>query len=281
MDAQFMSKFNELVADIGEIKLKMTEVTSIKSIVTESKKNLEELQSTVTEIKTDSGELKTKINKLEIENEKLNSKINELEQYGRKNNIIIIGIPQTDDEDIVGIILNLAGKLKVDINEHHISAAHRLRARGNKTAPIIVKLNSLIKRTKLIRNSKQMKIESTVLGFEDRLPIFINEDLTSQNVVLFSKALEFKRNGHIESTWTFNGKIFLRKFPNEAPVTITNINQLNEIAMFDGIEEDNTRITRSQLNRRENPVQQMPVTNNAKKSNAPNTTSKSKKITKR
>lgn len=64
IDSGFLKKFNSLIADIGKINEKMEEISSIKSIVTQSKKNLGELTSTVNEIKKDNIEIKSKIEKL-------------------------------------------------------------------------------------------------------------------------------------------------------------------------------------------------------------------------
>ena len=41
--------------------------------------------------------------------------------------------------------------------------------------------------------------------------IFVDEQLTKKNAGLFKKARELRRNGVIDSTWTYNGRVFVKK----------------------------------------------------------------------
>ena len=47
------------------------------------------------------------------------------------------------------------------------------------------------------------------LGKDEK--IYINDQLTSLNAMLFKQARDLKRRGHLHSTWTRFGKVFMRK----------------------------------------------------------------------
>ena len=50
--------------------------------------------------------------------------------------------------------------------------------------------------------------------------IFINENLTNYRKKLFWKANKMKKDNMITSTWTMDGKMYIKTSPNGAPVRI-------------------------------------------------------------
>ena len=104
------------------------------------------------------------------ENSDFSERVRSLEDCSRSSNIIIDGIPETNDESNerlqVDISKILSEKMKVTPK---ISTCHRI---GNKTPsrnrPIIVKLSSQDDRNKCLRNAPKLKGTN----------IFINEDVS-------------------------------------------------------------------------------------------------------
>ena len=99
------------------------------------------MSSQIAELKSNDERLESAMKELKEENRQLANAVNSLEQYSRKNNVIINGIPYTQDEDIRKVVKNLIHKLGVDINLYNICAAHRLPTRDNKTPAVIVQFN--------------------------------------------------------------------------------------------------------------------------------------------
>ena len=95
--------------------------------------------------------------------------------------------------------------MNVRMKTNDIVACHELPARKNETAkPVLVcLLNSAVKRD-LMMGRKTLKGSR----------IFVNEQLTKKNAGLFKKARELRRNGVIDSTWTYNGRVFVKKDTN-------------------------------------------------------------------
>jgi len=59
--------------------------------------------------------------------------------------------------------------------------------------------------------------------------IFINENLTNYRRELFWKANKMKKDNMITSTWTMDGKIFVKTSPSGAPVRIYSVEDLDDL----------------------------------------------------
>ena len=53
-------------------------------------------------------------------------KLDELEQYGRRQNLEFAQVPYHEGENVTQIVLELASKLEVKLDNEDISIAHRL-----------------------------------------------------------------------------------------------------------------------------------------------------------
>ncbi len=73
-------------------------------------------------------------------------------------NIVIHGIPEKNKltKDLVKM---LAGKLDVQLSDYEICAAYRLPTKG-RIAPIIARLNTYDKKSKLLVRAKKKKLNS-------------------------------------------------------------------------------------------------------------------------
>ena len=81
----------------------------------------------------------------------------------------------------------------------------RMETNDNETVkPIIVcLLKSAVKRD-LMMGRKNLKGSR----------IYVNEQLIKKNAGLFKKAREFRRSGVIDGTWTYNGRVMVKKDPD-------------------------------------------------------------------
>ena len=188
----------------------------------EKEKENDSLKKTISKLQTEIDNRKTEIEDQKAENSKLqaqieksaetaNGKINDLEQYGRRNNLKISGLPESEGDETAemttGIVIdklnNVIGNL--NLRREDIDIAHRLgpkrnRRWGQETAParrVIIKFNSRIKRDNILRNRKLFK------GTD----IFVNEDLTqiNQNVLA---CVRKKMPDEVKQSWSINGRIF-------------------------------------------------------------------------
>ena len=71
---------------------------------------------------------------------------------------------------------------------------------------------------------KSIKASNEVMMGRKKLKgtrIYVNEQLTKKNAALFKKARDLKKQATIDSTWTYNGKVFLKKSQSGSPIEIT------------------------------------------------------------
>ena len=83
-----------------------------------------------------------------------------------------------------------------------IVACHELPSRKDeRVKPVIVSLiNTAVKRD-VMMGRKNLK----------GTRIYVNEQLTKKNAALFKKARDLNKQAKIGSTWTYNGKVFLKE----------------------------------------------------------------------
>ena len=79
-------------------------------------------------------------------------KQDDLEQYSKRDNIIINGIPETENEVTNETVINLAKDLGVQITSQDISTSHRLgKPRNDKIRPIVAKFVRRDVRTNILK----------------------------------------------------------------------------------------------------------------------------------
>ncbi|KAH3893307.1 hypothetical protein DPMN_017454 [Dreissena polymorpha] len=151
--------------------------------------------------------MKCKLNEQKDENEHLRKqlkqqesscemKINEMEQYSRQSNIKIDGIPDNDKEtanETTAKVLDTLNRNIPDLHlsEHDIDITHRIGNFDNrKPRPIVLKLISRIKRSKIMQSAKILRRQKT--------PLYINDHLTKlYNHILACVRKKTKRNSNI------------------------------------------------------------------------------------
>ena len=73
------------------------------------------------------------------------------------------------------------------------------------------------------------ELNTKILKHHQPRPIYINEDLTKINQIIFKKARDLKRQKIIEFAWARNGRIYVKKTATSNKVFAPNIQILNDI----------------------------------------------------
>jgi hypothetical protein len=105
------------------------------------------------------------------EEEKINTMQDSLEniqQYQRKNNIIISGIP-VSEQDVYDVAFQLVGVLNIELVYGDIDVAHRLPAKqGNRQTSILVKLLRHWKKEEIMNaRYNKRRISTLDLGYNN------------------------------------------------------------------------------------------------------------------
>lgn len=126
-------------------------------------------------------------------------------------------------EDLCGLVKALSKSVKFEIIDSDIRDIYRVSSKKETNKPIIVELNSVILKDKLLQAVKVFnktkprdeKLNTRHLHVQGPAkPVFISESLTLKAQRLFFLAREFARDNDYAFCWTSKGYVYLRKAEN-------------------------------------------------------------------
>lgn len=130
------------------------------------------------------------------------------------NNILICGVPQTEDENLFGIAKNIIKAIDVELNDRDIQTVVRnSTSHENITIinAIVVKLHSENVKQQILIAKKTKRITTKIfdenVAVSEIRPIYINEHLKRSKQYLFKKARDLKRARNVKYAWVKNGEI--------------------------------------------------------------------------
>ena len=194
--------------------------SSIKTAISEATvglhKKIETQEKEISDLKAESSQIK-------IENRRLNDNvfdlmvdIEELEQYGRRNSLRFHNVPITKeelnktDDKIVDICKQ---HLKIDITPDDINRSHIIgKIHHEGSCQLICRFRNWKIKNQIFKQKKQLKSNAN--------KIYITEDLTRYRQQLVSKIQIARKERRIDSFWTNDGRIFLKKTSNSPKVMI-------------------------------------------------------------
>ena len=139
------------------------------------------------------------IDALVVDRDSIRIKLENQLQYTRRNMLFIHGVGEKAREDTDKVVLEVAEKVGVNLDQKNINRSHRLGPKrqnlDKKPRPIILSLISYAQKKELYDNKKKLK----------GTKIFISESLTQSRCALYEKCIErFGKN----NCWTYDGRIF-------------------------------------------------------------------------
>lgn len=187
------------------------------------------LQTTIEAVKKENSTLKGQCDNLRMENDSMRKEIRELQQYSRRDNLEIVGVPQSINEDVNAVVGRLAEVIGVPFVNEQISIAHRLpSSRKDVAPPIVIKFISRSAKMQWLSASKSKgRIRSIDLNRD--LPasdVYINEHLIPYNKLLLGRAKHLKRDKKLSYVWVKDCKIFVRKEKDSPARLITTVKDL-------------------------------------------------------
>ena len=211
------------------------EVSSIKSDISLVKADLKDeinnLKDVIIKRLQDENEaLRNRCCKLEQRIIEFESSTNNLEQYGRRNNIVISGIPDSVDtntlEDSVTEILSDIG---VNVTSSDIEACHRIGKKDkriNSSKTIIRFVNRKHAKGALF-NKKKLKQNRKNYSFNPKNnPFFISENLTRMNEQLAYQGRKLKRNNLVHACYTRDGIVTIKINDHSKAIKIHHMKDL-------------------------------------------------------
>ena len=126
-------------------------------------------------------------------------RIDELEQYTRRDNVIIKGVAENENESTNKEVCEIAEAAGVDIDDRDISTSHRIGPKNeDRPRPIIVRFVRRDTKVAMLKKKKNLKDK-------DRFPLlYIDEQLSP----LRNKMVRAIRgDSTVAKVWTIDGKI--------------------------------------------------------------------------
>ena len=178
--------------------------------------------------------------KMKDEINRVTREVNNLEQYSRRNNVRVLGMQESPNENTAQVICDLAKSIGVVLTANDIDRSHRVSrrptattgdqlaqgsqsyaevSRSTETRPraIIVKMTSYKLKEALLRNRRKLKGSGTV----------IVEDLTKRNSELLSTVSKMKDK--VCAAWSTDGRIIALLKSTGKKKLITSLSDLRNI----------------------------------------------------
>ena len=185
------SKVADTVAITQEdlIRLQQNIIDSLKDEISNGNSSLKDeinnLKDTVIKcLQEENKNLQQKCNKLKTKIVKLETEQNSLAQYGRRNNIVISGIPDfIDDNNLENTVISMMSNINVYIEENDIEVCHWFgKPVTSKSEKTIVRFANKKNCNKIFENKKKLaKLNSQMHNFREGTKIFVSESLTPMN----------------------------------------------------------------------------------------------------
>lgn len=223
--AYFVTKLDEFMAKIDE-KIcgnKDNDLINLREMIVDSvSEAVKPLEIQMNDIKTEIVKNASRIDNLEVKVEEIlknpltnsnatsiNKEIISLKAQLLQNNLVISGISETKDEDIVKIVTNIGAKLNTNIAGQDIKRVFRLKRANPESettstpSKIVIEfvyeatMNRLMDNyLNLIRNKRY--INCTHIGINSESRIYINKYLPKEIIQLFGKCNSLKKSDHIQ-----------------------------------------------------------------------------------
>lgn len=133
----------------------------------------------------------------------LQSDVNELEWRSRKQNLEIYGIQETENENLLSKVNEVATKLGVPtLQANEVVSMHRLPAKPGKERGTIVRFVKQETRDKWLGNRKKLTTPGSKM--------YITENLTRYNRMLLSAAKNWAKANDYQFVWHNSGRVFIR-----------------------------------------------------------------------
>lgn len=219
-------QFQAILKQFNEISER---VTAVEKEQKEQGKALNFYGEELEVIKQEIVNIKAARNETTMSSSRISKSVEKIEQERNLKTLIVDGVPPTNKENLFMVIEKLAGELEVMCSSSDIDSVFRVKQKTDSPKPpaIIVKFNNMGARDALYDGRKWMvkkNITTKSIGMEGEIgsSIYINEQLSKDELELFYKARQKKRELSYKYCWTFHGNVYMRKDRTTDPVRISN-----------------------------------------------------------
>lgn len=216
-------------SQLNEFKQHMTPATDVATsgsdisftqAVSELQKKLEAQIATVkVTIFNDLDAVRSEVSRLAATSVDHAEKLDAAEQYQRRNCLLVHGVPELRDEDIVKTVVQFAGnRLDVHLKHEDIDRCHRLGPPQPTAAQVVAGERRPRPRPIIVKFARYL-VRADVWAVKRRLAktgLLVTESLTQTRLGLYNTAKEIAGN---RNAWTQDGRIIVQ-CPNKARLVV-------------------------------------------------------------
>lgn len=172
--------------------------------------------------------VKGRVDKLEKEGnakalKELKQAVNDLEWRNRRLNLVIHGVAESKDENLLSKVNEVAQKIDmVELTHADVVSLHRLSARPGKERGLIIRFARQELRDAWLEKRKVLR--------ERREGISITENMTNHARILLNYAKAWAEGVGYAFAWHSNGKILVRKRSGDPSIVITSEDDLHALS---------------------------------------------------
>ena len=158
----------------------------------------------------------------------INQKIDELEQKSIGNAIELKGIPKTVNENCCDIVQVIAKKSNSNIT---LKSAYRIHSSDNKTNIIAAEFETSDMRKDFLSKVKSLRLNANMIhnSWSTDSKIYVNERLTKNRRILFSKTRLACKEKRYKYVWVNNAEILVKKDDGEKTLRIKSDKDIKKL----------------------------------------------------
>lgn len=214
--------WSEMRATRNEFGMLRSVITELRDVVISQSNRIETLEAKVETLEEKLNEAhRCETSGLEETILSLRNELEMRDQVALANDVELVNFPEVANENPTHVILAIAKKLSVELEERDVVSAHRVgapRAAGDGGAeprprPLAVRMSRRATRAALLhaaRVRRRLDTEGFALPGPSR-SFYINERLTRHNRLLFQRTREAANRAGWKYVWSRDGKIFARR----------------------------------------------------------------------
>lgn len=219
--------------EIGEMRRSLNSMSDEMRNLSKHQDTIAELMKEVKQLRMDNEEKDRRINALE-------TRIADLEQYSRMNDVVISGLDirprsyaraaapggeptQQDFDSVEQQVISFLGSRGITVDSRDIEACHILPRKNTQSkTPVIARFVSRKHKNALLKQGRNLKGTN----------VYINDHLTKKNADIAREARILKKQNKIQSTWTFNCRVFIKLNGTPEQAKVLWIKEGHELERF-------------------------------------------------
>ncbi|XP_037529384.1 uncharacterized protein LOC119406724 [Rhipicephalus sanguineus] len=152
----------------------------------------------------------------------LQAEIDALEWKSRRLNLEFHGIKQTEKENLIEKLNELATQLELpQLSANDVVAVHRLPSKKDKIPGIICRFVKQTDRDRWWLNRKKLRDRNDV--------VFMKENVQNEHVLFCLKQKNWAKRAMHKYVWHNNGRVLVRKADGEQAVVISTADDLDKL----------------------------------------------------